>query len=200
MTDAPVRAMDPFHCVRGLPLEDGEEIHAGGTRLGVVATPGHTGDSVCFYLADDRDLEVPTSIGSMLTGDTIMGRGSPTIGPPDGSLREYIFSLHRLSSFGSVVVLPGHGPRLLDLTRAALGNVAHRQRRLRDVSSAMERLGVPPGRAATVSSITDLIYPDVLVPEVRLAAEATVRAQLEYLEGSAEHDNPLREWANSDHL
>ena len=138
MTDAPVRAMDVSHCVQGTPLEDGEEIRAGGTRLRVIATPGHTGDSVCFYLEDDRDLEVPTTSGSMLTGDTILGRGSPAIGPPDGSLRGYIRSLHRLSTFGSAIVLPGHGPRLESLTFAARGNVAHRRRRLRDVSSAMD--------------------------------------------------------------
>lgn len=181
MTDAPVRARDAACCVKGRPLEDDEEIQAGGTRLRVLATPGHTWDSVCFYLEDDRDPEIPTMSGSMLTGDTILGRGSPAVTQPDGSLQEYISSLRRLSAWGPALVLPGHGSRLNSLSAAAVGNIDHRLRRLREVAAAVERVESGGSRERTVASIADLIYPSI-APELRAVAEKSVRAQLAYLD------------------
>lgn len=52
-TGAPVRAADPDHCHGGAPLRDGEVIEAAGLRVAVLATPGHTADSVCLVLPDD---------------------------------------------------------------------------------------------------------------------------------------------------
>lgn len=52
-TGAPVRAADAAHCHGGEPLRDGEVIEAAGLRLVVLATPGHTADSVCLVLPDD---------------------------------------------------------------------------------------------------------------------------------------------------
>ncbi|MGO2043169.1 MAG: MBL fold metallo-hydrolase, partial [Cellulosimicrobium funkei] len=52
-TGAPVRAADPDHCHGGAPLRDGEVIEAAGLRVVVLATPGHTADSVCLVLPDD---------------------------------------------------------------------------------------------------------------------------------------------------
>ena len=56
----------------------------------------------------------------MLTGDTILGRGTTIIADPDGALGPYLESLARLKAFaararGPVAVLPGHGPVLRDL-------------------------------------------------------------------------------------
>jgi glyoxylase-like metal-dependent hydrolase (beta-lactamase superfamily II) len=69
LTGAPVRALDPAFCHGGGPLSDGEELDAAGVRIRVLATPGHTADSVCLHLPEDG----PS--GSVLTGDTILGRG-----------------------------------------------------------------------------------------------------------------------------
>ncbi len=55
-TGAPVRAADPDHCHGGAPLRDGEVIEAAGLRVVVLATPGHTADSVCLVLPDDGPL------------------------------------------------------------------------------------------------------------------------------------------------
>ncbi len=43
----------PDHCHGGAPLRDGEVIEAAGLRVVVLATPGHTADSVCLVLPDD---------------------------------------------------------------------------------------------------------------------------------------------------
>jgi glyoxylase-like metal-dependent hydrolase (beta-lactamase superfamily II) len=164
LTGAPVRAADPAYCHAGDPLVDGELIEAGGVSIRVVATPGHTDDSVCLHLPDD---------GSMLTGDTILGRGTTVL---DGSLSDYLHSLEQLRGFGNLQVLPAHGPELPSLADACDQLLAHRQMRLDQVRSALDRLGAD----ATVQQIADAVYPDV-APAIRFAAEHSVRSQLEYL-------------------
>ena len=134
-------------------------------ELTVVATPGHTGDSVCLVAA----------AGPVLTGDTILGRGTAVIAHPDGVLGPYLESLRRLRTFGGRDVLPGHGPALRDLAAVAEAYLAHRESRLRQVRAALAD-GVP----ATPAAIVGVVYADVdrsLWP----AAELSVTAQLDYL-------------------
>ncbi len=210
MTDAPVRAIDPALCLAGAPLADGERILAAGLEIEVVATPGHTADSVCFALPGDdlggvgRAASVAsvasagstgsvasvgsagsvanagsTGGGTMLTGDTILGRGTTIIADPDGALGPYLDSLERLLALGTpapVGVLPGHGPVLPDLAVICRAYLAHRAERLDQVRAALRELG----EGATPDAVTDLVYADTDA-SVRSAAEASVRAQLAYL-------------------
>lgn len=174
MTDAPVRAIDQALCIGAGVLADGERIGAAGLELEVVATPGHTADSVCFVLPEPR---------AVLTGDTILGRGTTIIADPDGALGPYLDSLERLRTIGTpgpATVLPGHGPVLADLAAICDAYLAHRAERLDQIRSALERLGA----GASVDAVTDLVYADTDAA-VRPAAEASVRAQLVYLRGTA---------------
>ena len=180
MSRAPVRSIDQALCVNGTRLVNGEEVLAGGTCIRVVATPGHTADSASFFLREDLDLDASEISGSMLTGDTILGRGSTVIAQPDGSLRAYLASLQRLTTYGSVVVLPGHGPRLDNLAFIARAYLDHRKARLAEVQSAIERLSASTVDGVSVAAITNLVYAG-LPPALRFAAEASVKAQLEYL-------------------
>ena len=170
MTGAPVRALDPAFCVDGLPLGDGEVLQAGGVEIRVVATPGHTSDSVCFHLPADGDG------GSVLTGDTILGRGTTVLDFPDGTLGDYLASLERLAALGHSTVLPGHGPVLPDLSSVVLTYRDHREERLEQIRAAL----VEAGEDATVARVADLVYSDVPA-NVRRAAELSVAAQLQYL-------------------
>ena len=77
LTGAGVRALDPAHRHGGEGLWDGETIEVDGLRLEVVATPGHTGDSLSFLLPE---------LGALLTGDTVLGRGTSVVAHPDGQL------------------------------------------------------------------------------------------------------------------
>lgn len=127
-TGAPVRAADPDHCHGGAPLRDGEVIEAAGLRVVVLATPGHTADSVCLVLPDDgpvastddraRRTADPGPAGSgtagswtaadegartpsgttVLTGDTVLGAGTTVIAAPDGSLGAYLASLDAIEA------------------------------------------------------------------------------------------------------
>jgi glyoxylase-like metal-dependent hydrolase (beta-lactamase superfamily II) len=169
-TNSPVRALDPGYCLGAEPLTDGEIIEVAGVTITVVTTPGHTRDSVCFHLPQDGPA------GSVLTGDTVLGRGTTIIDHPGGRLADYLDSLRRLQDFGPATVLPAHGPVLPDLAAVAATYLAHRAERLAQIKAALDHLG----SSATVARVADLVYGDV-DPGVRRAAEASVAAQLEYL-------------------
>lgn len=165
MTGAPVLALDAAH---GGPLRVGETFTAAGVRVEVVPTPGHTGDSVSFHLPDDA---------AVLTGDTILGRGTSVVAHPDGQLGPYLDSLRRLREYGDAAVLPGHGPELPAAGVVAAAYLEHRAARLEEVRKAVAA-GAREPRA-----VVEVVYADVdraLWP----AAELSVRAQLEYLGGT----------------
>jgi glyoxylase-like metal-dependent hydrolase (beta-lactamase superfamily II) len=170
LTGAPVRAFDPALCVDAPPLADGELIRAAGTRIRVIHTPGHTSDSVSFHLPDD------TPAGSVLTGDTILGRGTTMIDSPDGTLGDYLRSLAILETYGPALVLPAHGPARPDLAALCIAYRAHRNERLEQIRRALVTLGPD----ASAAAIADLVYPDADAA-MRFAVERSIGAQLVYL-------------------
>ncbi|MEU9350206.1 MBL fold metallo-hydrolase [Streptomyces griseoloalbus] len=170
LTGTKVRALDPALRLGDEGLAAGDVITVGGLELRVVPTPGHTADSLCFHLPADR---------AVLTGDTILGRGTTVVAHPDGRLGDYLDTLRRLRSLtvddGVHTVLPGHGPVLEDAQGAVEYYLAHRAHRLAQVETAVE------DGHRTPSEVVAHVYADVdrsLWP----AAELSVRAQLEYLQ------------------
>ncbi|WP_030751163.1 MBL fold metallo-hydrolase [Streptomyces sp. NRRL F-5135] len=169
LTRTSVRALDPALRLGDEGLAAGDVITTGGLELRVVPTPGHTADSLCFHLPADR---------AVLTGDTILGRGTTVVAHPDGRLGDYLDSLRRLRSLavddGVRTVLPGHGPVLDDAQGAVEFYLAHRAHRLAQVETAVENgLRTPSEVVAEVYAAVDRsLWP---------AAELSVRAQLEYL-------------------
>ncbi|MFJ3667617.1 MBL fold metallo-hydrolase [Streptomyces sp. NPDC090106] len=169
LTGTRVRALDPALRLGDEGLAAGDVVTAGGLELRVVPTPGHTSDSLCFHLPAD---------GAVLTGDTVLGRGTTVVAHPDGRLGDYLDSLRRLRSLtvddGVHTVLPGHGPVLEDAQGVVEFYLAHRAHRLAQVETAVE------DGFRTAPEIVAHVYADVdhsLWP----AAELSVRAQLEYL-------------------
>jgi len=171
LTGAVVRSVGSGF-LRGLggPLTDGEVIDAAGLKIKVLATPGHTADSLSFVVDDGAG---PSAV---LTADTVLGRGTTVIDSEDGSLREYLESLHRLRGLGPRTVLPGHGPDLADLTEVTAMYLAHRQERLDQVRDALRALG----EDATARRVVEHVYTDV-DQQLWDAAEKSVQAQLDYL-------------------
>ena len=171
LTGSSVRALDPAHRLGDEGLGEGDVVAAAGLEVRVWATPGHTADSLSFLVADG-------SSSAVLTGDTILGRGTTVVAYPHGKLGDYLASLRRLSSLGDSTVLPGHGPELPAAGVAASAYLAHREQRLEQVRAALAELG--PDAAAM--DVVEKVYVDVdraLWP----AAEWSVRAQLAYLRG-----------------
>jgi glyoxylase-like metal-dependent hydrolase (beta-lactamase superfamily II) len=171
LTGAPVRALDPSLVLGSEALGDGDVLTAAGVELRVIATPGHTSDSLSFLL------DGPGADPAVLTGDTILGRGTTVIAHPDGALGPYLDSLRRLAELApGTAVLPGHGPELPDAPAVANAYLAHREERLAQVRAALALLG----EDATPRQVVEVVYADVdraLWP----AAELSVRAQLDHL-------------------
>ena len=163
LTGASVRALDPAHRLGSEGLADGDVVAAAGLELRVLATPGHTADSLSFQLPD-----------AVLTGDTVLGRGTTVVAHPDGVLGDYLASLRRLRELGPLTVLPGHGPELDSAGVVAEDYLRHREARLEQVRAALA------GGARTPDEVLATVYADVdraLWPAARLS----VLAQLEHL-------------------
>ncbi|SNQ50623.1 putative hydrolase [Frankia canadensis] len=174
LTGAPVRALDPAHRLGSEGLAAGDVLGLAGMELRVLPTPGHTADSLSFLLAGDE-----RAAPAVLTGDTILGRGSTVVAHPDGRLGDYLDSLRLLRDLGEATVLPGHGPELPAAGAAAERYLAHRESRLAQVRQALADAGTTPARADPVA-VVRRVYADTdraLWP----AAEMSVRAQLDYL-------------------
>jgi glyoxylase-like metal-dependent hydrolase (beta-lactamase superfamily II) len=169
LSGSAVRALDPAQRLGSEGLAEGDTVSAGGLDLRVVATPGHTSDSLSFLLPGD---------GGVLTGDTVLGRGTTVVAHPDGRLDDYLQSLDRLrllAAQGAVTdILPGHGPPLGHAQLAIEQYLTHREQRLRQVHTAVL------AGARTPREVVERVYPDV-DRALRPAAELSVRAQLEYL-------------------
>lgn len=171
LSGAPVGALDPGLRLGCEGYGAGDVITAAGCELRVVATPGHTADSLSLLLPAD---------GGLLTGDTVLGRGTTVIAG-DGSLGDYLRTLDELRSLADTatlqVLLPGHGPLLSDPAGVLDYYIAHRKERLDQVRAALATGASTPGEVVAV------VYADVdraLWP----AAELSVRAQLDYLNRS----------------
>jgi glyoxylase-like metal-dependent hydrolase (beta-lactamase superfamily II) len=166
---APIRAIAPTLCSSGQkPLADRERLTIGGLHLEVIATPGHTADSACFVIDADA---------ALLTGDTILGRGSTVVARPDGGLADYLATLHRLRALVDgrplLVVLPGHGPVIDDPADKLDAYLQHREERL-------DQVRVAAIASDTVDEVLQAVYGDV-PPELQFAARWSLLAQLDYL-------------------
>jgi glyoxylase-like metal-dependent hydrolase (beta-lactamase superfamily II) len=169
LTGAPVGALDPAHRLGSEGFLAGTALDAGGCELRVIATPGHSADSLSLLLSAD---------GALLTGDTVLGRGTTVIAG-DGSLGDYLRSLDELRSLAAAAglraLLPGHGPLLEDPAAVLDYYIAHRRERLDQVRAALAT------GAQTPAEIVAVVYADV-DKSLWQAAERSVRAQLDYLQ------------------
>lgn len=170
LTGSPVRAVEPkFLHGTDQPLRDGEVIEVAGLRITVLATPGHTSDSVSFVLDD-----------AVLTGDTILGSGTTVLENRDGALADYLNSLDRLVEAGAGKhLLPAHGPDHADAAEVAKFYIKHRQERLDQVREALAALGAD----AKPMQVVKRVYADV-DKKLWPAARSSVKAQLAYLRSS----------------
>lgn len=83
-------------------LKDGEEITVAGMTCRLIATPGHTVGSCCFYFEEDQIL---------ISGDTLFQDSVGRTDLPTGSYSELVRSIRGklLVLPDEVIVYPGHG-------------------------------------------------------------------------------------------
>ena len=90
------------------PLHDGQKIRVGATELHVLATPGHSPGSVCFYAPE---LSWENSEGVLFSGDTLFKGGPGATGRSYSDFDTIIDSIESklLTLPESTAVLTGHG-------------------------------------------------------------------------------------------
>jgi len=145
-------------------LEDGRVIELGGVRLQVLTTPGHSVDSVSYYLEEE---------GVLFTGDTLLGSSTTTV----KDLGLYQQSLRRLIALPNLrVICPGHGQLVHDPRERLQSYVDHREQRERQILALLGE-----GGEFTSWEIMLRIYTDI-DPRLRRAADGNVRTHLNKLE------------------
>jgi glyoxylase-like metal-dependent hydrolase (beta-lactamase superfamily II) len=147
-------------------------VRAGALDLVALHTPGHTSDHMAFF--------EPNSAG-LFTGDTVVGRGTSFIDPPDGDLVLYLRSLKRLQELEPRTLYPGHGPVVVRAREKIREYLAHREERESQVIAALA------DGPRTIAEMVDVIYADH-PKDVRPLAARSVLAHLLKLadEGRAE--------------
>ena len=142
----------------GRLLGGGERLRLSGTTLDVVPAPGHTADSLAFRLES----------GAVLTGDSVLGRGTSVVGHPEGDLLAHLESLRRVHDLGPSALYCGHGPELTHdpsaVLRFLLDHRAYRARQL------LELLADGP---RTVPELVAAVYPHVAAAVLPAAAQST---------------------------
>jgi glyoxylase-like metal-dependent hydrolase (beta-lactamase superfamily II) len=146
-------------------IGDGEVIDlGGGVRPRVLFTPGHSVDSVCYYLEDE---------GVLFSGDTLLGSSTTTVGDL-GAYRRTLQSLLELPNLK--VICPGHGALVNDPRERLQSYVDHRNMRERQILQALES-----GGPVTSWDIMLKLYPEI-DKRLRRAADNNVRSHLRQLE------------------
>jgi glyoxylase-like metal-dependent hydrolase (beta-lactamase superfamily II) len=143
---------------------DGEVLDLdGGVDVRVIFTPGHSTDSVVYYIEDE---------GVLFSGDTLLGSSTTTV----QDLGAYRRTLKLLLDLPNLkVICPGHGPLVHDPRERLRQYIAHRDMREQQILAVLAE-----GGPLTSWEIMLRLYPDVH-PRLRRAAENNVRAHLAQL-------------------
>ncbi len=156
-------------------LTDGARFTAGGgVELVAVHGAGHSPDHVAFFEPTER---------ALFTGDSVVGRGTSFIDPPEGDLARYLQTLRRMLELHPRTIYPGHGPVRTDAERVLREYIAHREEREAEVLAGLD------AGDRTVKALVARIYASY-PPEVHDLAARTVTAHLLKLEhDGAVHKN-----------
>jgi glyoxylase-like metal-dependent hydrolase (beta-lactamase superfamily II) len=117
-------------------LTDGQNLDAGGRRLVVRETPGHTRGHVVFV---DETGEAPM----LYAGDHVLPHITPSIGfepaATPGALNRYLTSLAAMRAEPDRVLLPAHGPVAPSVHARVDELLAHHEQRLDEIAAGVDR-------------------------------------------------------------
>ncbi len=101
-------------------VRDGDIIKGDGWELEAVFTPGHTANHMAFAWPER---------GYLFCGDQVMGWSTSVVAPPDGSMVDFMASLHKLAARKEDLYFSGHGPEIPDAPRFVQFLIRHREAR-----------------------------------------------------------------------
>jgi len=147
-TGAPVFAHPAATFPHDRDVADGEMLHFDDAALRALHAPGHAADHLVFALEDE---------GALFTGDVIIGSGTVVVAPPNGDMRAYQATLHRLrdEAATSRVIYGGHGPERTDVAATIDAYIAHREAREAELLAALA------AGQSTIPELVATIYRDV---------------------------------------
>jgi glyoxylase-like metal-dependent hydrolase (beta-lactamase superfamily II) len=125
-----------------VPIDDGDDVHAGGRLFTAHVTPGHAPGHLSLWCDDARFL---------VSGDHLLARIVPLPGLEPSStgtghrhsLDEYLSSLPRFVALNPAVVLPGHGEAFTGVDVLTRRLRAHHADRCSTVRAIVAELGQP---------------------------------------------------------
>lgn len=106
--------------VPDIKLVDGEVIAGEGWTLTAIHTPGHCSNHLCYQLKEEH---------ALFSGDHVMGWATSVVGPPDGSMQDYLASLRKLLGRNETCYWPTHGPAITDPHTYVRSFIEHREDR-----------------------------------------------------------------------
>jgi len=123
-------------------IRGGQILNFGNCRLKAITTPGHTTDSVCFYIEPSEN-----SDGILFTGDTLFIAGCGR--PIENDMNTMWESLQKLSALpDNTLVYPGH-----DYTEDNCGFALTIEPKNRDIQKLHEEIRKKGGRSVVPSTI-----------------------------------------------
>ena len=169
--------------IKGAPLRDGDRIDLGTApdgstdwHLEVLHTPGHAVDHLCFM--DSR-------YKAAIVGDMLSTVSTILIDPPDGHMRTYVQSLHRLLQQPMGTLYPAHGPAHRDGHALIREFIAHRAER---ESQALDVLSIEP---QPVDALVAQVYTDVPREAWPLAARSLLAELIKLQEDGRCMETPV---------
>ena len=111
-------------------LADGDIVHGPTWTIGAIHTPGHCSNHLCFELKEER---------SLFSGDHVMGWATSVVGPPDGSMKNYMESLRKLLPFNHDLYWPTHGPAIPNPVDYVSSFISHREEREEQIVSFLRK-------------------------------------------------------------
>jgi len=111
-------------------LREGERLEVGDATLETLETPGHAANHLCFAIMEDK---------ALFTGDHVMAWATTVIGPPDGSMHDYMASIERLRTRDDAIYWPGHGGPVRNPQRYLRALIHHRRQREAAILQRLEK-------------------------------------------------------------
>lgn len=174
---APVHGRQDSGFAPGQQLQDDDRVTIDSLTLRALHTPGHASNHLCYLLE---------GTGLLFTGDHLMQGSTVVIGPPDGSMTEYLRSLERLQTLPITRLAPGHGLTIEDAQAEIVRIIAHRLQREAKVVARLADLA-----ASNIDTLVVSVYDDV-DPRLHPVAKGSLLAHLLKLEqdGRVVRDSP----------